>query len=126
MATFGRDHFYALDDNMALDEAGLAAFLEKYSGRPLLVFGFTFMVWLYFFEAAARMKADLSQATLIHCGGWKKLADQAVDNPRFKAALHEATGLARVYNFYGMVEQVGSVFVECDPTACCTRRASPT
>jgi hypothetical protein len=28
--------------------------------------------------------------------------------------LRDATGLARVYNFYGMVEQVGSVFVECD------------
>ncbi|MEY4515178.1 MAG: hypothetical protein RLZZ450_7300 [Pseudomonadota bacterium] len=114
MATFGRDHFYALDEQMALDEAGLAAFLEKYSGKPLLVFGFTFMVWLYFLEAARRMKADLSEATLIHSGGWKKLADQAVDNTRFKATLRDATGLARVYNFYGMVEQVGSVFVECD------------
>jgi len=114
MANFGRDHFYALDDEMRLDEAGLAAFLEKYSGKPLLVFGFTFMIWLYFLRAAERMKADLSQATLIHSGGWKKLADQAVDNPRFKAALRDATGLARVYNFYGMVEQVGSVFVECD------------
>jgi hypothetical protein len=114
MATFGRDHFYALDENMALDEAGLAAFLEKYSGKPLLVFGFTFMVWLYFLEAARRMKADLSQAMLIHSGGWKKLADQAVDNARFKATLRDATGLSRVYNFYGMVEQVGSVFVECD------------
>ena len=114
MATFGRDHFYALDENMALDEAGLAAFLEKYSGKPLLVFGFTFMVWLYFLEAARRMKADLSQATLIHSGGWKKLADQAVDNARFKETLRDATGLSRVYNFYGMVEQVGSVFVECD------------
>jgi hypothetical protein len=114
MANFGRDHFYALDDEMRLDEAGLARFLDKYSGKPLLVFGFTYMVWLYFREAAARMGADLSQATLIHSGGWKKLTEQAVDNVRFKAALREATGLTRVYNFYGMVEQVGSVFVECD------------
>jgi hypothetical protein len=114
MANFGRDHFYALDDQMQLDEAGLAAFLAKYSGKPLLIFGFTYMVWLYFREAAARMGADLSQATLIHSGGWKKLVEQAVDNARFKAVLREGTGLARVYNFYGMVEQVGSVFVECD------------
>lgn len=114
MANFGRDHFYALDDQMQLDEPGLARFLEKYSGKPVLIFGFTYMVWLYFLEAARRMKADLSAATLIHSGGWKKLSDQSVDNPRFKATLREATGLARVYNFYGMVEQVGGVFLECD------------
>ncbi|MDB4985116.1 MAG: acyl-protein synthetase, LuxE, partial [Myxococcaceae bacterium] len=114
MANFGRDHFYALDEQMQLDEPGLSAFLEKYSGKPLLIFGFTYMVWLYFLEAARRMEADLSQATLIHSGGWKKLSEQAVDNARFKATLREATGLARVYNFYGMVEQVGGVFIECD------------
>ncbi|MET0283213.1 MAG: acyl-protein synthetase [Polyangiales bacterium] len=114
MANFGRDHFYALDDQMQLDEPGLRAFLDKYNGKPVLIFGFTFMVWLYFREAAARMGADLSQATLVHSGGWKKLIEQAVDNTRFKQTLREGTGLARVYNFYGMVEQVGSVFLECE------------
>ena len=114
MANFGRDHFYALDDDMQLDQAGLEAFLAKYTGKPLLIFGFTFMVWLYFLPAAARMKVDLSRATLIHSGGWKKLVEQSVDNARFKQALREATGLARVFNFYGMVEQVGSVFLECE------------
>lgn len=114
MANFGRDHFYALDDQMQLDEAGLLAFLQKYSGKPLLIFGFTYMVWLYFMEAARRLGADLSQATLIHSGGWKKLSEQAVDNARFKASLREATGLRRIYNFYGMVEQVGGVFLECE------------
>jgi hypothetical protein len=114
MANFGRDHFYALDDQMQLDEPGLRAFLDKYNGKPILIFGFTFMVWLYFREAAARMGADLSQATLVHSGGWKKLIEQAVDNPRFKATLRAGTGLQRVFNFYGMVEQVGSVFLECE------------
>lgn len=114
MANFGRDHFYALDEQMELDQAGLAAFLAKYDGKPLLIFGFTFMVWLYFLPAARRMGVDLSRATLVHSGGWKKLVEQSVDNARFKATLREATGLARVYNFYGMVEQVGSVFLECE------------
>lgn len=114
MATFGRDHFYALDDQMQLDEPGLRTFLDKYNGKPILIFGFTFMVWLYFREAAARMGADLSAATLVHSGGWKKLVEQSVDNARFKAALREGTGLGRVFNFYGMVEQVGSVFLECE------------
>ena len=45
MATFGRDHFYALDDDMRLDRDGLVAWLNRHAGSPVLIFGFTFMVW---------------------------------------------------------------------------------
>ena len=45
MATFGRDHFYALDDRMGLDRDRLAGWLEEHAGSPILMFGFTFIVW---------------------------------------------------------------------------------
>src|SRR5262249_30797607 len=51
---------------------------------------------------------------LIHSGGWKKLQEQAVSAAEFRRRLLECWGLRRVYNFYGMVEQVGSVFLEGD------------
>jgi hypothetical protein len=35
-----------------------------------------------------------------------------VSNPVFRAELARGTGLRRIHNFYGMVEQVGSVFLE--------------
>jgi Acyl-protein synthetase, LuxE len=116
MMPFGRRHFYALNDDMELDVAGLQDFLERHAGHPILLFGFTFMVWKYLLQAVldSQLDIDLSLGTLIHSGGWKKLADEAVDNARFKSALSEATGLSRVHNFYGMVEQVGSVFLEGD------------
>ena len=44
----------------------------------------------------------------------EKLQHLAVDNPAFKARCREQLGLGRVHNFYGMVEQVGSIFVECE------------
>ena len=53
-------------------------------------------------------------AVLIHSGGWKKLQDEAVGNDEFKAALAEVLNIGRVHNFYGMVEQVGSIFMECE------------
>ena len=112
MANFGRQHFYALDENMNLDEAGLAAFLDKYGAKPFLMFGFTFMVWQYFLERLSGKGIDLSNGTLVHSGGWKKLEQMAVSNAEFKRRFRESTGLARIYNFYGMVEQVGSVYVE--------------
>lgn len=116
MMPFGRDHFYALDDDMRLDVDGLTAFLRDRKPGPVLVFGFTFMVWKYFLGALADSgtRIDLGDGLLVHSGGWKKLADEAVGNVEFKATTHELTGLSRVHNFYGMVEQVGSVFLEGD------------
>lgn len=111
---FGREHFYALDDQMKLDIDGLLHFLGLHAGQRVLLFGFTFMVWKYFLGALAdaNVEVDLSEATLLHSGGWKKLADEAVTNAQFKDSLKKATGLGSVHNFYGMVEQVGSVFLE--------------
>ena len=112
MMNFGRNHFYALDEDMKLDEPGLRDFLERFGQQPFLMFGFTFMVWQYFYQNLIGRSFDLSDGILLHSGGWKKLADQAVSNEVFKQRLRDQTGLSRIYNFYGMVEQVGSVYVE--------------
>lgn len=112
MLSYGRRHFYALNDEMELDRQGLQDFLARHGDGPILIFGFTFMVWKYLYQRLSPGEVDLSSAVLIHSGGWKKLTEEAVDNMEFKRALRAATGLNRVHNFYGMVEQVGSVFME--------------
>ena len=112
MMNFGRRHFYALDEAMNLDEPGLRNFLEEFGSQPFLIFGFTFMVWQYFFQRIVAAGLDLSQGILVHSGGWKKMQEMAVTNAEFRARFAEKTGLTRIYNFYGMAEQVGSVFLE--------------
>ncbi len=112
MMNLGRAHFWALDEQMQLDRAGLDAFLDQYGDQPFLIFGFTFMVWQYLLQQVRTNPVDLGHGVLIHSGGWKKLQDQAISNAEFKAQFAEITGLRRVHNFYGMVEQVGSVFLE--------------
>lgn len=114
MMNFGRRHFYALDDAMNLNEAGLAAFLAENGSRPFLIFGFTFMVWQYLLLRIAGRGFDLSNGILVHSGGWKKLEEMAVSNPEFRRRFQAESGLTRIYNFYGMAEQVGSVFLEGD------------
>ena len=69
------------------------------------------MVWQFLMQRLS-ISVDFSQAILIHSGGWKKLIDQSVDNETFRAELERKTGLRQIYNFYGMVEQVGSVYIE--------------
>ena len=114
MMNFGRDHLFALDADLNPRMAEIEDFLRKHGSEPFLIFGFTFLVWTRFYEPLAAARADLSNGILIHSGGWKNLQERAVTATLFRSAFRTATGLSRVYNFYGMVEQVGSVFLEGD------------
>jgi len=108
----GRKHTFLLDAGMQPVKETLARFLAEHEGESLLLFGFTFMVWKYLLEEFQGRDIDLSSATLLHSGGWKHLEDERVDNARFRSMLGEAFGLRDIVNFYGMAEQVGSIFVE--------------
>jgi len=112
MMSFGRHPVFVLNDDMELDVSALSNFLHKFGDAPFLIFGFTFMVWAYFLEKLKATGTDLSNAILVHSGGWKKLEELAVSNQVFHERFREVTGLRRIYSFYGMVEQVGSVFLE--------------
>jgi len=111
MSTFGRDHVWALDNDGHVDLDAIRGFLEKHGGAPFLIFGFTYMVWLHLYEVARDHGLDLSNGILIHSGGWKKLVDQAVSPEVFRERLAEV-GLVNTHNFYGMVEQIGTIFLE--------------
>lgn len=112
MMPFGHSHLYAFDDRMELDVEALRRFLAKAAGGPFLLFGFTFIVWQYFCRRMREIGMDCSNGTLIHGGGWKKLEQESVTNDAFKRGLVTACGISRVYNFYGLVEQIGSIFLE--------------
>ncbi|MDR0220356.1 MAG: acyl-protein synthetase [Lachnospiraceae bacterium] len=113
---FGADKAYALNDDMQVDIKAVEAFLEKHDGKRILLFGFTFMVWLHFYKELLRLeqKFDLSKGILIHGGGWKKLAGEAVTKDEFKQSLTDICGLSDIHDYYGMVEQTGSVYMECE------------
>jgi hypothetical protein len=111
MSNFGRNHVWALDNEGHVDLPALKEFLEKYGDEPFLIFGFTYLVWLHLYEVARDNGLDLSNGILIHSGGWKKLIDQAVSPEEFRARL-AGVGLTRVHNYYGMIEQIGTVFLE--------------
>lgn len=113
---FGTDKTYALTDSMELDIEAIEAFLEKHRGKKLLLFGFTYMVWQHFYKELKRLgrMLDLSNGILIHGGGWKKLASEAVSREEFKRRLTELTGLMDIHDYYGMVEQTGCVSMECE------------
>lgn len=113
---FASDRIYALNDEMELDLEGISAFLEKHKGKKIFLFGFTFMVWQYFYKELIKnnITLDLSQGILIHGGGWKKLIEEKVPPLEFKNRLKDICGISEIYDYYGMVEQTGSIYMECE------------
>lgn len=114
---FGRDTVYALDEDMQLNADGLAAFLKNHAGEKIFLFGFTSIIWQHFYKelSESRETLNIRDGVLIHGGGWKKLADQAVDKLQFKEALRSVCGDdIRVFDYYGMVEQTGTIYMECE------------
>ncbi|MBR1743790.1 MAG: acyl-protein synthetase [Lachnospiraceae bacterium] len=116
---FGSKKIYALDDDMKLDVEGVRAFLEKNQGKRIFLFGFTFMIWQHFYKELLRLKNegiafDLSNGVLIHGGGWKKLIRESVSPEEFHDRLNEVCGLEHIHDYYGMVEQTGCIYMQCE------------
>ena len=114
-SVLGRDQTYALDENMDLDMDIVDAFLGRHREGPVMLFGFTYMIWEHLLQPikSRGLKLDLNEGIIVHGGGWKKLMELSVDNDTFKKTAREACGVRRVHNYYGMVEQAGSIFMEC-------------
>lgn len=115
---FGSKRIYALDENMELDIEGLKTFLAEHKDETIFLFGFTFMIWQHFYKKLLESdyRPDLSKGVLIHGGGWKKLVSESVSTAQFKQRLNEVCGIPvqNVHDYYGMVEQTGSIYIECE------------
>lgn len=113
---FSRGRCFALDDQMTLDLDGIQTFLDEHAGKTIFMFGFTSVVWADFLSRLedSGQTLDLENAFLLHGGGWKKLETERVSNNSFKARIKHLTGCDRVHNYYGMVEQTGTIFIECE------------
>lgn len=113
---FGSKKMYALDDQMQLKIDEVLSFLDQHKGKPIFVFGFTFVIYKYLVKALQEkgVSLDLEDGVLVHGGGWKKLINEAVTNSDFKDLIEQTTGIQSAHDYYGMVEQTGSINLECE------------
>ena len=113
---FGKNHFYLLDQDENIDYEGLNAFLSKYSSQKFFIFGFTSIVYENLIKklSTKSFKFNFENGVLLHGGGWKKMESIKISKKIFKNQLNKKTGLKNIYNYYGLVEQTGSIFIECN------------
>lgn len=111
-----RKMVFALNDDMSLNVDSLMGFLRQYGGEKFIVFGFTFLVWQHLFGEIQRLNlhVDLSKGYLLTAGGWKKLMNEAVSNAAFKQRGREVCNLQHYVDHYGMAEQTGCIYAECE------------
>lgn len=116
LSVVSKETVYALNEDMSLNQDIVNSFLEKYRGQRFIVFGFTFMVWQHLYHELMNkgISFDMSEAFLMTGGGWKKLESEAVSRDDFKKALNELCGIVHFVDHYGMVEQTGCIYAECE------------
>ena len=116
---FATEVFFLLKDPAdpaSLQIAQLECALK--SGTDLLVYGFSWILWLGWVKAnfPVEIAQELARRNIVyvHSGGWKKLEDVRVDHRTFDNALLSASGPgSAVVDYYGLVEQMGIVFPLC-------------
>ncbi len=111
---FGTDHTYLLDKNNKINYSILNNFLEKFSKKPFIIFGFTSSIYENLIKNLSinSVQKELHNGILLHGGGWKKLEKLKISNKKFKQELNKKLKIRNIYNYYGLVEQTGSLFVE--------------
>lgn len=96
----------------------LEKFFRQHEGQPVLASGFTYMVWIDVIQRLQRegIRFHHPEMKLFHSGGWKRLTELSVEKAVFEQGTAETFGCnpSDVRDFYGMVEQVGVVFVDCE------------
>jgi len=113
---FGRDYCYLLNNKNEIDYDSLNQFLKKYSKEKFFIFGFTSLIFENLIKKISTNLTDFSfeNAILLHGGGWKKLEELKISNNLFKKKLFKKFKINNIYNYYGLVEQTGSIFIECN------------
>ena len=115
---FGRDVTFILEGSkdLTLNLEKLEEFVKKYSNKEVIIFGFTYIIWSVFYKELKKLNKTLKlKGVLIHSGGWKKLTKQKISKEIFNYEINRLFGIKsnNVLDMYGLVEQVGVVFIDC-------------
>ncbi|HQV34040.1 MAG TPA: acyl-protein synthetase [Calditrichia bacterium] len=116
-----KEQVYAFDDvdgKLVFNKERVVDFFERYGDQPVFSMGFTFIIWSEFLKAMREhnLSFNAPELVMVHGGGWKKLIAQSVSKEVFSetiAGLFNAKA-HHILDFYGMVEQTGVVFIDCE------------
>ena len=114
-SSFASERLFVLKDELTLDWEILKEYLSIHKGKRVIFFGFTFLLWTSLvLKNESNISFKFSDGVILHGGGWKKLQGLGIDKKHFKDKISEITGITKIIDYYGMAEQAGSIFFECE------------
>ncbi|MDF2502914.1 acyl-protein synthetase [Clostridium sp.] len=106
------------NENIKININRLKEFSAKNENREILVYGFTYIIWSKFVRVLEDegIRLSMPNIKLLHSGGWKKLTSEMVEKEEFNRRTAEVFGTDKnnIIDFYGMVEQLGVIFTDCE------------
>lgn len=121
ISNFSNKTVYAFDkvgEELILNLERIEKFEKEYGNEEVLIYGFTYIIWSKLVKGLQAMGKviNLPNAKILHSGGWKKLTSERVSKEEFSKVVSEIfnTKNKSVIDFYGMVEQLGVVFIDCE------------
>ncbi len=113
---FAKNMTFVLTKSNDLDMEKLKKFYQTYKNEKIIVFGFTYSVYRDLLVNLIKKKIKISfpQGLLLHGGGWKKMENQKIDNNNFKSLVNQYLSIKKVHNYYGLIEQTGTIYMECE------------
>ncbi len=121
LSIYAKKTFFLLKEEegkLILNMSVIQDIVENYSNEEVYAFGFTYIIWTVFYEQLKNegIRFSFENLTLFHGGGWKKMQDLAVSKETFSETIAEVFGTTskRILDFYGMAEQTGIIFVDCE------------
>jgi hypothetical protein len=102
----------------SVDLEKLLACAAKWKDADVLVYGFTYVIWTNLVQPLQHqgITLDVPNVRVLHSGGWKRLQQQAVTRDVFTRGVASIFGCSpdRIIDYYGMVENVGVIYPDCD------------
>ena len=107
--------YFALHSNGQINLEEIKKFMEEFVDDEKIVFGFTNKVFEFFLEKQNLFQdMQFKNCMLLHGGGWKKIESKSMSPKKFKSELKKRYNFKKILNYYGLIEQTGSIFVECN------------
>ena len=121
LSIYAKKIIYALKERTGVFELNIDAIddiIKNYENEDVYVFGFTYIIWSIFYNQIRKLNINFHfrSVKIFHSGGWKKLNDEAVSKEFFTESIAKLfnTNNENVLDFYGMAEQTGIIFVDCE------------
>jgi hypothetical protein len=106
------------DGRLVLNTKAVEELRTTYKDADAYVFGFTYIIWSVFYPLIRDQEPAFSfhDVKIFHSGGWKKLTAERVSKEEFSKKIARVfnTEAGNVLDFYGMAEQTGIIFIDCE------------